>query len=127
MDKLLYNIHQLNQLVLQGRAMDAFERYYDEQVVMQENAGVPTVGKAANRERELEFYGNVTELRAIRVLDVAAGENVTMVVWHYDYTHQQWGEKAYTQVSVQHWRDDRIVREQFFYDSVPVPAPVAVA
>ena len=125
MDKLRRHIQQLNQLVLQGRAMDAFEQYYDEQVVMQENAGVPTVGKAANREREAEFYGNVTELRAMRVLDVAAGENVTMVVWHYDYTHQQWGEKNYTQVSVQHWRDDKIVREQFFYDSLPAPVGVA--
>lgn len=121
MDKLLQNIQQLNQLVLQGRAMDAFERYYDEQVVMQENALPPTVGKAANRQRELEFFGNVIDLRAIRALDVAVGENVTMVVWHYDYTHREWGEKNYTQVSVQHWRDDKIVREQFFYDSVPAP------
>lgn len=121
MDKLLQNIQQLNQLVLQGRAMDAFEQYYDEQVVMQENALPPTVGKAANRQRELEFFGNVTDLRAIQALDVAVGENVTMVVWHYDYTHREWGEKNYTQVSVQHWRDDKIVREQFFYDSVPAP------
>ena len=105
--------------------MDAFEQYYDEQVVMQENAGPPTVGKDANRQRELEFFGNVTDLRAIRALDVAVGDNVTMVVWHYDYTHREWGEKNYTQVSVQHWRDDKIVREQFFYDSVP--APVATA
>lgn len=125
MDKLRQHIHQLNQLVLQGRAMDAFEQYYDEQVVMQENAGPPTVGKAANRQRELDFFGNVTDLRAIRALDVAVGDNVTMVVWHYDYTHQEWGEKNYTQVSVQHWRGDKIVREQFFYDSVP--APVAAA
>ncbi len=124
MNKLLTNIQFLNQLVLEGRAMDAFEQYYDEHVVMQENALPPTVGKAANRQRELDFYLNVTELRSIRVLDVAAGEDVTMVVWHYEYTHSEWGEKNYTQVSVQHWRGDRIVREQFFYDSVPSPVLV---
>ena len=94
MDKLRQHIQQLNQLVLQGRAMDAFEQYYDEQVVMQENELPPTVGKAANRQRELEFFGNVTDLRAIRALDVAVGENVTMVVWHYDYTHREWGKKT---------------------------------
>jgi hypothetical protein len=124
MDKLLQHISHLNQLVLQGRSMDAFELYYDEQVVMQENALPPTVGKAANRQRELDFYGNVSDLRAMRALDVAVGDNVTMVVWHYDYTHKEWGEKNYTQVSVQHWRDNKIVREQFFYDSVPAPVPV---
>lgn len=121
MQTLLNNINQLNQLVLQGRAIDAFEQYYDEQVVMQENALAPTIGKAANRARELEFYSNVSDLRAMRVLDVAAGEGVTMVVWHYDYTHKEWGEKNYTQVSVQHWRGDKIVREQFYYDSVTQP------
>lgn len=107
--------------------MDAFERFYDEQVVMQENESVPTVGKTANRQRETEFYNNVISLRAMRVLDVAAGENVTMVVWHYDYIHKEWGAKNYTQVSVQHWRDDKIVREQFFYDSVPAHSAVVSA
>ncbi|MVM33292.1 nuclear transport factor 2 family protein [Spirosoma sp. HMF4905] len=117
MDKLLNNIQQLNQLVLQGQSLEAFEQYYDEQIVMQENALPPTVGKAANRQRELDFYSNITELRTIQALDVTVGDNVTMVVWHYDYTHREWGKKNYTQVSVQHWRDDKIVREQFFYDS----------
>ncbi|GAB3918091.1 nuclear transport factor 2 family protein [Larkinella terrae] len=125
MEKLLNNINQLNQLVLQGRSMDAFERFYDEEIVMQENALPPTVGKTANRQRELDFYGNVTALRALQVLDVTAGEGVTMVVWHYEYTHKEWGEKNYTQVSVQHWRDDKIVREQFFYDSVATPELIA--
>ena len=111
MDKLRHNILQLNQLVLQGRAMDAFDQFYDEQVAMQENALPPTLGKAANRQRETAFFSNIIALRSLLVLDVAVGDNVTMVVWHYDYTHREWGEKNYTQVSVQHWRDEKIVRE----------------
>lgn len=125
MNTLLEKIRHLNQLVLEGRPIDAFEQYYDDQVVMQENAWSPTDGKDANRARELAFYNNLTDLRAIRVLDVAVGDGVTMVVWHYDYTHREWGDKNYTQVSVQHWRDDKIVREQFFYDSVAQPEPVS--
>ncbi|GAB3220873.1 hypothetical protein [Spirosoma arcticum] len=58
------------------------------------------------------------------MLNAAAGENVTVVVQHYDYTDEEYGEKNYPQVSVQYWRDDKIVREQFFYDFVL--APVAV-
>ncbi|GAB3508897.1 hypothetical protein GCM10027341_45300 [Spirosoma knui] len=119
MEKLLTTINALNRLVLEGQAMEAFERYYDDEVVMQENALPPTVGKAANRQREQNFFASITDLRTLRVLDVAAGDNVTMVVWQYDYTHKEWGRKDYTQVSVQHWRDGKIVREQFFYDPVP--------
>ena len=45
----------------------------------------------------------------------AAGENITYVTWHFDYTHKEWGVRNYTQVNVQHWKDDKIIKEQFFY------------
>ncbi|MDB5243343.1 MAG: ester cyclase [Spirosoma sp.] len=115
MESLKQKIEHLNALVLEGKAMDAFELYYDDAVVMQENAGTPTVGKEANRLREIEFFGAITEFRAASVEDVAVGEDVTMVKWNYDYTHKDWGLRNYTQVAVQHWKDGRIVREQFFY------------
>jgi hypothetical protein len=38
-----------------------------------------------------------------------------MVEWHYDYTHAEWGERNYTQVSVQEWQDGQIVKEKFYY------------
>lgn len=105
----------LNQLVLEGKMMDAFERYYHEDVSMQENALPATVGKAMNRRRELEFLGNITEFRNAAVKEIAVGDGVSCVIWEYDYTHREWGERNYTQVSVQHWKDGRIIKEQFIY------------
>jgi hypothetical protein len=115
MQTLQEKINHLNQLVLEGKALDAFEMYYDDEVVMQENEAAPTVGKEANRKREQTFFGSITDFRGASVLNVAAGEDVTMVVWHYDYTHKDWGVRNYRQVSVQHWKDGKIVKEQFFY------------
>lgn len=115
MNTLKEKVNELNQLVLSGKAMDAFEKFYHDDVVMQENENKPTLGKEANRQRELEFFANITEFRGARVLDVTTGDNVSMTVWHYDYTHKQWGERNYKQVSVQHWLNDTIIREQFFY------------
>lgn len=115
MNTLKEKITELNRLVLTGQSMEAFERFYHNDVVMQENENSPTVGKDANRERELDFFGNVTEFRGAQVLEIALGDNISMVKWHYDYTHKEWGERKYTQVSVQHWRDGLIIREQFFY------------
>lgn len=43
---------QLNDAILGGEALQAFETYYDDDVVMQENDAEPTFGKTANRERE---------------------------------------------------------------------------
>ncbi|HET9823693.1 MAG TPA: SnoaL-like domain-containing protein [Chitinophagaceae bacterium] len=112
---LLEKITDLNDLVLQGKALEAFETYYDDNVVMQENQNPPTVGKTANRKREEEFFSSIIEFRGARPLKVTVGEDVTMVQWHYDYTHKDWGLRDYIQVSVQEWKDGRIVKEQFFY------------
>ena len=108
-------IEELNQLVLSGKAMEAFERFYAEDVAMQENDQPPTVGKAANREREIAFFGAITAFRGAKVLAVAEAGDKTFVEWHYDYTHKDWGVKNYHQVAVQTWKDGKIVRERFYY------------
>ncbi|HLK27646.1 MAG TPA: SnoaL-like domain-containing protein [Puia sp.] len=115
MENLKDKLHHLNHLVLEGKALDAFEMYYHDNVVMQENDMMPTVGKEANRKREEKFFSDITEFRGAKVVDLAVSENVSFVKWHYDYTHKEWGERNYTQVSVQHWENGRIIKEQFFY------------
>ncbi|MFZ6014005.1 MAG: SnoaL-like domain-containing protein [Bacteroidota bacterium] len=108
-------IVELNQLVLNGKALEAFEKFYHPNVSMQENENAPTVGKDANRDREIEFFGNITDFRGAEIKGVAIGDNLSTVIWHYDYTHKEWGVRKYTQVSVQHWQDGQIIKEQFFY------------
>ena len=117
MTTLLEKISHLNDLVLQGKALEAFEKYYDDDVIMQENENAPTVGKKANRKREEDFFSAITEFRNAKALKVSAGEETTMVQWHYDYTHKDWGVKNYIQVSVQEWKNGKIIKEQFFYGS----------
>ena len=115
MQTIYKSLEDLNQLVLQGKALEAFEKYYHEEVVMQENEQTPTVGKTANREREEEFFSKITDFRGAEVKGVAVNGSISFVIWEYDYTHAEWGERQYTQVSVQHWKDGKIMKEQFFY------------
>ena len=115
MSALVEKIEDLNDLVLKGKALEAFEKYYHDEVVMQENESPPTIGKEANRKRENEFFSSITEFRSAKPLKITVGENISMVQWQYDYTHKHWGVRNYTQVSVQEWREGRIIKEQFFY------------
>ena len=117
MTTLLEKISDLNDLVLQGKPLEAFEKYYHDDVVMQENENVPTIGKEANRKREENFFASVSEFRSARPLKITVGEYVTMVQWHYDYTHKDWGVRNYSQISVQEWENGKIIKEQFFYSS----------
>lgn len=115
MNSINEKLAELNQMVLAGKSLEAFERFYHNDVLMQENESIPTIGKEANRLREIEFYSNVEEFRGAEVRGITVGENLSSVIWHYDYTHRVWGKRNYTQVSVQHWKDGLIVKEQFFY------------
>lgn len=110
-------VDDLNSLILEGKAMEAFEKYYAEDVVMQENELPPTIGKDANREREKEFFSEVVEFRGADVKAVAIGDSVSMVEWFFDYTHKDWGKRAHHQVAVQRWKDGKIVQERFYYGS----------
>jgi len=117
MNNIKEKITELNQMVLAGKSLEAFEKFYHTDVLMQENEGTPTIGKAANLEREKDFYSKVTDFRGAEVRGVTVADNISAVIWHYDYTHKEWGNRNYTQVSVQHWQDGLIVKEQFFYGS----------
>lgn len=115
MNDISQKLNDLNHLVLSGKLLEAFDKYYDDRVAMQENELKPVVGKKENYDREVEFLGNITEFRKAAVIDQAVGDNISYVTWQYDYTHKEWGVRNYTQVSVQRWKDGKIIHEQFFY------------
>lgn len=111
------SLQELNGLVIGGRLMDAFETFYHDDVVMQENNLPATVSKGANRQRELQFLDNVTEFRNAEVKGIGVNGNLSYVIWHYDYTHKEWGVRDYTQVSIQEWKDGQIIKEIFVYNN----------
>jgi hypothetical protein len=109
------SLADLNSLVINGNLMEAFEKYYHDDIEMQENSNPPVKGKEFHRKREVEFLSNVSEFRSASVSGLAINGNTSFVTWNYDYTHKEWGVRKYTQVSVQQWLDGKIIKEQFFY------------
>ena len=109
------NVKNLNQFVLEGKMMDAFEKYYADDVVMQEINMEPTVGKDANREREIKWLEGITDFRGAEVKNIAIGNNVSMVEWFMDYSHKEYGDVKMSQVAVQTWEDGKIVKELFYH------------
>jgi len=88
MDTLLEKVNDLNSMILEGKALEAFEKHYHDDVVMQENDNPVVVGKVANRQREKDFFSSITEFRGAEPLKVTVGKTTTMVEWHFDYTHK---------------------------------------
>jgi hypothetical protein len=62
---------QLNETILKGDILGAFDKFYADDVVMQENLAEPTPGKAANRKREEDFLSSVEAFHSAALLSSA--------------------------------------------------------
>jgi len=108
-------VTKLNEMILNGQALEAFEEFYHENIVMSENGRDERVGKRANREFEKDFFGKITAFNGAEVKNVAFADNLSTVEMFMDYEHSEWGHKVFTQVAVQEWKDGLIIRETFYH------------
>jgi hypothetical protein len=108
---------ELYNMINSGQLLDAFEKYYSEDVVMQEMGEEPRFGKAVNREYELKFVGSVEAVHGGGVDNITADENkaVVMVENWMDVTFKGGHRVKLEQVCVQEWNGDQIVKERFYH------------
>lgn len=100
----------------QGKAMEAFELFYAENVSMQENEAEPRIGKALNREQCGGFVEAFPDLK-LTILRVAYADNLSMQEVLFDYTNEQGEKVIYPEVAVRHWENGLVVKEKFYYAS----------
>ena len=102
-----------------NRILDAIDEFYADDVSMQDNLGAPVVGKAANRERERAFFGAIT-VHQNRALSVAVDDDQAVIHWLFEFTGSDGKRYRIDQLAHQSWRDGRIVKERFYYDSARI-------
>lgn len=107
--------NELNEMILAGQAIEAFEKFYADDIVMQENDQPPRVGKATNREFEQQFFGMIKEFHGATLGDVAVGGDVSFSEWTFDVTFQDGNRVANPQVTRRKWQDGKIVNERFYH------------
>ena len=119
MSTIKQQVEELNEMILNGDILGAFDKFYADDVVMQDNEMDLRVGKEVCRKFEEDFVNNLSAFRGAQVKNVMISDEagVSVVEWDFDYTHNEWGDRNYTQISVQRWRDGQIVSEKFLYNN----------
>ena len=103
--------------IANGTALDAFEEYYADDVVMILEDGTAIEGKDTNRERENEFFGSVESFNGMGINAITANEEdgFTAVESWMDVTFKGADESTkIEQVATQSWEDGKIVKERFY-------------
>jgi ketosteroid isomerase-like protein len=107
---------QLNQQILSGDALGAFEKFYADDVVMQENVDEPRKGKDANRKVEQEFFASVEQFHGAKLLGSAVNGDTSYSEWEYDITFKGGNRAKLTQVAARRWKNGHVVHERFYYN-----------
>lgn len=116
--KLEESVKGYFELVNQGKSLEAFEKYYAEEIIMQEPGEEPRVGKEANRKFEQEYMASIEEMHGAEIKNVAINSETGVVfiqAW-MDATFKGYGRMQMEEVQVQTWKDGQIVNERFFYN-----------
>ncbi len=106
---------KVNEAILAGKAMDAFDEYYADNCVMQDNCDEPWVGKAFNREREIQFFSSIETLHELKLVSSAVGEDISYSEWVFDVTFKGGPHVRLEQVAVRRWSNGKVVNERFYY------------
>ena len=114
---LQQRLNDLFGYIRQGKILEAMTEFYDKDAKMQENANPPTVGQAANIEREKQFLSGVKEWKGFNVTASAVGEDVTFYECSLDFIATNGQAVHMEQVVVTRWKDGKIVHERFYYDT----------
>lgn len=113
----LENVTNLYQMINTGQMMEGFEKYYHQNVVMQEIGEEPRAGKDKNREHEINFGKLMKEFYGSGVLAITSNEaeHKTMVESWMDFSFHNDKRIKSQQVAVQTWEGDYIVHETFYH------------
>jgi hypothetical protein len=107
---------ELNDMILQGAILEAFDKFYADDVVMEEE-DKRREGKEENREYEEQFVGALEEFHSaeIKARGVDEENRVTFSEWENEMTLEGVGRIVQKQVAVRTWNeDDQITHEKFY-------------
>lgn len=98
----------------QGHSMDAFEKFYADNLDKADVDGVVVLGKEANRQVGYELLSKVQQVRRFEFRGCIVTGNRAFVVWYIDIDHADFGPIVFNQVAIQDWENGKIVKERFY-------------
>jgi hypothetical protein len=93
-----------------------YERFYDENVVVQENLQPPRVGRAISIDRQKRMNENVKEIHDFQIEAVLVDGDRSVIEMHLDLTTKDGYRIHIEELGMQTWKNGMIVRERYFYD-----------
>jgi SnoaL-like protein len=96
--------------------VQAIEEFYTDGASMQENTGVPRVGRDALMAGERAVLARMRSVQSRCVRPVFVNGDRVVVRWIFRFEGNDGRVRELEELAYQRWEGDRIAQEQFFYD-----------
>ncbi|MBU3026374.1 nuclear transport factor 2 family protein [Zobellia galactanivorans] len=115
MTKFENTVKEFNSLVQQFKFIQAVDKFYDQNIISTDNNNEPTKGIENFRKAVENFIAN-SEIEKLELISTIVDKDLSVAHWHYIFTNKNFGRLDYKQISVQRWKDGKIVQENHFYN-----------
>jgi hypothetical protein len=114
MKTLRHSVDELNTLIVQFKFFDALDKFYDDAIVVFENENKSNTGLIEYRNAAQRYLSNITNNSAT-LRNVIVSDNMSVCEWHYKFDHKEWGRWNKIQLSLQRWKNGKIIHERHHY------------
>lgn len=113
-------VSRLAEHIETGKLIEALTEFYHPDVVMQENSLLPRVGLAVSLERQKKAMALTAEVHEVKIVSILVDGDLVAMECHAEWTTSEGARVRIEQVSLQTWRDGKVIHERFFYDPTPL-------
>ena len=103
-------------LVESNDHVQACELFYTEQSTMQENQGMPRVGRDAHVASERQVMARAESVTSTCVRPVLVHGDHVVIRWIFRFAWRDGSVTRMEELAWQRWEGERIAEETFFYD-----------
>ncbi len=115
-DDFITQIHALNDLILRGSTLEAMQRFYADEVEMQENEDASKIGLELCLEHEKKNLDKVIRMKSQLLNQAIDYDNqIVMSEWQFIITDKKEQTFKLTEISVQKWRNGKVWQEKFYF------------
>ena len=106
-------VDELIALVAEGKPMEAFAKFYHDDIEKTDLDGVSHRGKALNDKMGHEQLAGIVGVRDFSTVGRIVKGNRSFIVWSIDLDNTS-GQLKVVEVAIQDWQDGKIIRERYF-------------
>ncbi|HZY80347.1 MAG TPA: nuclear transport factor 2 family protein [Cyclobacteriaceae bacterium] len=104
-----------NSLIQQHKFKEALDSFYADEVVFSVNSNQPHSGIGAFRAL-IESFTQGMKIEALELVSLTIEKNLSVTNWYCALDHTKFGSMNMHYLSVQRWKNNKIIQHALFYD-----------